>query len=465
MKKYIWPALRLVIAALVIWGGWTVGSRQWRQWFPEAKKETFVPTATVKKQDLVLSIKELGNVEAERSITITSEIEGKIISMAKAGRTVKPGELLVQLDDTPLRNEVRNTTLEYSNAQAQVKKAQLEFDIQKETNKTEVEQQQAQLDFDKTELDRSKAQLEKKKRLAADKLVPQSDVEVAEIDVRSKEFNVKKGEATLALKKKSVQSTENQKLADVRNVEFTATIAKSKRDEAASHLTKARITAPAGGLVVINKTWTADGRREFKEGDGVYPRQQILQLPDLSSMLVKVQVDEADIARVRVGQKVRLTLDALPGKKFSGLVKEISNLASEAMPWETSSTPGRKNFEVTVQVIQKGATPLRPGMTANAEIISDVVSSAVCVPIESVIERNGGKVVYVKTATGYKTRPVEVGKQNETSVVIKKGLRTGDVVALRDPFHQQEGGEQEKAPAGQKGKPAPLPVPARKKAA
>lgn len=432
---------------------------QWARWFPKEKKEVFIPTAKARKGDLVISVKQIGNVEAENSLLVSSEIEGKMIYLVPEGSTVRTGQLLVQIDDTPLKDAVRNSTLEYSNAQADVDKAKAEAEIQKESNRTEVEQQEAQIDFDKAELDRAKTQLEKKKRLAADKLIPQTEVDVAEIEVRSKTFSVTKGEKSLELKKKEVQSRENQSEAGIRTVEFRAMMAKSRLEEAQSKLGKSRILAPSGGLVVIQKTWTPDGRRKFKEGDVVYPRGQILQLPDLSSMLVKTQIDESDIARVRVGQKVRLALDALPGKKYTGAVQEISNLATEASPWETSSTPGRKNFEVTVKVNTGGVSPIRPGMTANVEIIADVVSKVVQVPIESVLEKEGKRVVYVRQGQDFEMRPVRTGKRNETMVSVLSGLDPSEVVALRDPTKQQSVPK----PSGKTKKSLPAPVPAKTK--
>ncbi len=452
------PLVTLAVVGALVWAGARVLPAQWARWFPKEKKEVFIPTAKARTGDLVISVKQLGSVEAENSVLVSSEIEGKIIYLVPEGRTVAPGELLVQFDDTPLREAVRTATLEFNNAEAQVRKARLEFDIQKESNRTEVEQQEAQLNFDRAELERAQAQLEKKKRLAAEGLIPQSEVEVAEIDVRSKQFNVTKQEKALALKRKEVESRESQKEADVRNVEFAAQMARMRLQEAENRLQKSRILAPKGGLVVIQKTWTPDGRRKFKEGDSVYPRQQILQLPDLSSMLVRAQVEEADIARVKTGQPVRLTLDALPGKTYTGVVREISSLATEASPWETSGTPGRKNFEVTIKVNSSGVSPLRPGMTANVEIISDRVTGAVYVPIEAVFEKDGKRLVYVKRGASFAAREVETGRRNETFVAIRKGLSGGETVALRDPTRQQPGRESEEKPAT-----LPAPVPQRSK--
>ncbi len=457
MRRYVWTALRAAILIGIVWYAWKTLPAVWAKWFPEDRKEVFVPTAKAERGDLVISVKELGNVKAERSIAVNSEIEGKVIYLIQEGVTVRPGDLLVQVDDTPLKDKVRTETLANSNAMSQVEKAKLEMEILKESNRTDYEQSEAQLNYDREELKRLQADLAKQERLAKDRLVPQSNVENAQIAVRKQEFAITKGEKALLLKKKDIESKENQKRADVRNVEFQAMMASERLKQAQSDLSKARITARGSGLVVLNKVWMGDSERKVKEGDNVRSRMVILEIPDLTSMQVTVQVGEADISAVRVGQKVRLTLDALPGKKFSGVVRDIATLASETMPWQSSGTPGRRSFEVTVQVIQSGATPLRPGMTANAEIINDIVRNCIRVPIEAVFEKNGKQIVYVRKSSGFRPHLVVTGKRNATYVEIKKGLAAGDVVALRDPTRQ--GAEEGAEPAKKESTALPAPVP------
>ncbi len=458
--------MKWLLFAAVVWVGYRTVPDQWRKWFPEDKKEAFVPTALVKTGDLVISVKELGTVESQSSVAVSPETEGKILYLVPEGKTVSKGDLVIQLDEQPLKEAANKETLAYGNARANLEKARLAFEILGESNKTELEQQTADLDFNKAELERARTQLEKKKRLAADKLIPQTEVDLADIEVRSKELTVTKGEASLSLKQKEIQNKEQQEKTNLQNVEFAMIMARQQADEAKRKLAQARVLSPGNGLVVLTKMWMGDGVRKPKEGDVVGPRRPLLQIPDLANMQVTVNVDEADIARVRVGQKVRLTVDALPGAKFSGSVTDISTLATEVNPWESSSgTPGRKNFEVTVKVVTKGPSKLRPGMTANAEIISDMAPKCSYVPLEAVQERDGKKIVYVKRGSQFSARTVEVGKRNDSFIVVTKGLRPGQAVALRDPSRGATPADSENSRPGGKsatGK-ANVPVPSVKK--
>jgi len=461
VRRILLPLLRLLVAAVIVAVAVKTGPVYWHKWFPQEKKVVFVPTSTVKKGDLTLSVRELGNIDAAKSESVSAETEGKVIFLVAEGKPVVKGEVLVRLDDMPLKDNLRTVTLEYSNSQANIEKAKLDMDILRESNATELKQQEADLEFNKSELDRAKTQRDKKKRLAADKLIPLTEVELADIEVKSKELAVSKGDLSLILKKKEIQSKESQKEADVKNVEFASYITKSRLDEAKRRLGQSTVISPGSGLAVLQKRWIGDGLRKLKEGDNVHQGMQILQIPDLASMTVKVNVDEADIARVRVGQKTRMTVDALPGMKFTGSVVEISNLATETNPWESSGgTPGRKNFEVKIKVDQLGATKLRPGMTSNTEIISDIVPKCIFVPIESVYEKNGKWLAYVKDKNGsYKARSVKVGKRNDSYVAVLGGLTPGEIVALRDPT---KGGEVEENKSQAK-KPVAAPVPTAKK--
>mgnify|MGYP003766399315 CR=1 FL=1 len=448
--------LVLLIIAVQKWG-----APLYKQYFTPKKTEVYIPTTKVKEGKFVVSFHEIGTLDAERSVTVTSEINGRIISLVDEGQIVKKGDEIAVLDTTDLEREVNTETLEYENRLADVKRAQEEFALLQESNRIDREQAEAQLDFDKNELALAQQDLEKKKRLAANKLIPGTQVEQAEGTVRSKDLAVKKGEAQLQLKLKEIASKEAQKQAEIDNLEFRAQMAKRRLDRVSERMSGALITAPAPGLVVLSKVYDSGSRRPMREGDDVDPRETICQLPDLSSMLVKVQVGEADAPKVIIGMPVLIRLEAVPKKTFHGTVKGISALATESNPWE-GGTPGKKNFEVRIAVKENDPSTIKPGMTADVEFIVDEIESAIFVPLESVIEQGGKTFVFVKEGGKFKKVAVKTGKSNDNFICITKGLKAGQVVALRDPtrdLEHQEAGS--KAPGADKDKEkkqaAPIP--------
>ncbi|MFQ6003808.1 MAG: efflux RND transporter periplasmic adaptor subunit, partial [Candidatus Zixiibacteriota bacterium] len=206
------------------------------------------------------------------------------------------------------------------------------------------------------------------------------------------------------------------------------------------------LKAPIDGLVVYNEVWGPSGRQKVKAGDTPWPGQSIIEIPDLASMYVKTSVNEVDINRLDVGQQVIIKVDALPDLTLYGKVSRIATLARLEKGTNT------KVFDVDVTI--EGTNPnLKPGMTASCQIITDRIPDALYVPVESVFEKEGKTVVYVLTSSA-KSREVEVGQKNSDYIVIKKGLKEGERVTLRDPTKPLEelGGEAPKVQE-KKGKP------------
>ncbi|OFX14671.1 MAG: hypothetical protein A2Z18_05000 [Armatimonadetes bacterium RBG_16_58_9] len=457
----LWGTRTLAVVIIVV-AAQKWGVPVYKDYVKKKVTEAYVPTAKAKKGKFVVSFHEIGTLEAEKSVPVTSEVSGKIISLVDDGVSVQAGDVIFELDTVESQRDVRNKQLALRDAQAAVDTTKADLDILKESNKTEIEKAQKQLEYEKSQQQRSEEQLEKKKRLAAEKLIPGDQVSQAELDLEAKKLAVDKSELDRRLKEKEVQSKEEQKRADVAKVEFTRDIRQMDLDEAQRNVERAIIKAPASGLVVIRKDWTPDGRRKLQEGDNVRPRQTVCTLPNLSAMLVKIQLGESDAPRIRVGVPVLIRLEAVPKKVFHGTVEEISSLATESPWWEPGATPGRKNFEVTVKVKEVDAKTLKPGMTADVEFICDTVADAVFVPLESVVEREGKMYVFVKKGGKYERVAVKIGKSNDSFVVMKKGVKAGNILALRDPtkpLEEQEAGiaKPEEAKKKEEKKAAPIP--------
>lgn len=437
----------------------------YKQYFTPKKVSVFIPTAKVRAGVFTVSFQEMGTLEAENSVPFMSEISGKIANIVPEGKEVKAGDKLVELDTTEIDKEVRNQKLSYQNALADVSRAKAELDILEESNKTEVDKAQAQLDFNRTELTRAQEQRDKKKRLADEKLVPRSEVDAAELDVRSKELAVKNGEMDLALKIKEVKSKEQQKAADVDKSNFAANLAKQSLDDVLKRSTGAIITAPCSGMLVIGEYWR-DGRQKYKVGDMVERGQMVCQLPDLTKMQTKMKVGEADAPKVRIGQPVLIKLEAVPDKQFHGTVKTISALATESQFWEPGATPGRRNFEVVISVKEADPKRIKPGMTADIEFICDTIKSAVFVPIEAVQEKNGKTYCFIKNGKRFERCFIKTSKRNDNFICVTKGLKKGQIVALRDPtrpIDEQEAKDSNSEEKNAEKQAAPIPEASGKK--
>lgn len=438
----VWGS-RFVVLALVVYAAQGWGYRAYKQYFTQKKSVAYVPTTKVSEGPFVVSFHEMGSLKAERSVPITTNVEGKVIDLVPEGRVVKAGDRIAEIDTTELRRDIRNKQLALKNAEADVQRVKAELEILKAENKTKLAKAEADLEFAKEELKAAQIQAASKIELAAEKLIPRTEAERAEIEKRAKELAVKKGEMDLELQKKDILSKESQKEADVRTKEYARNIAQYDLDDMQSRIKDAIITAPKSGMVVLASIYTPEGRRKIKTGDQPWHHQSLGELPDLTSMQAIVSVGESDAPKLRVGLPVVIRLEAVRGRTFHGTVKEISSLAREKDPWESGATPGKKNFEVTISIKEIDPKALKPGMTADAEFIIERKPRSLFVPIESINEKDGETWVYVREGKKWAKKSVKTGDYNDNFVCITRGLRKGDVIALRDPtrpLDQQESG-------------------------
>jgi len=131
-----------------------------------------------------------------------------------------------------------------------------------------------------------------------------------------------------------------------------------------------------------------------------------------------------------VGQPCTITLEAYPDTSFGGHLATIGNLARPKY-----HSTGPNVFDISVELDQKDVR-FRPGMLAKVTIMVDVLEDEIFVPIEAVFDKDGRTVVYVKRGSSFQENEVEVGKRNDTHVIIRSGLGGDEEVALLDPTQE-----------------------------
>jgi HlyD family secretion protein len=188
------------------------------------------------------------------------------------------------------------------------------------------------------------------------------------------------------------------------------------------------IRAPSPGMVVLREEYRQSQKRKPRVGDVIVRNQPILDLPDLSSMVVKTKVREVDLYKVEVGKPVTIEVDAYPDLVFHGKVTFIGILAIA----DLYKSGDEKYFEVKVSMEERDPR-LRPGMTSRLIIHAGNVQQALAVPIHSVFETGKQNYCYVVQDKGYLKQPVQVGLNNDQWIEIKGGLRENQKVALSQP--------------------------------
>jgi len=356
--------------------------------------------ATVERGTIVKSVVATGKVEPITKVEIKSKANGIIKALnADVDRTVKEGDILVELD-----RELLAATLRGAEANLQAARASLEG-AEAQLKKNVVEAEGPDAEFARRAYDRAQT-------LFAQNLIAQSALDDAHNLVDMADNRKRAAQSQLLIGQARVSEARAQ-----------VAQAKAAADRAAEDVANATIRAPIRGTVLS---------RDVEIGSPVSSilnlganATLVMTLGDIERVFVRGKVDEADIGHVRLGQPARIRVETFKDKTFNGRVTQISPMGVEK--------DNVTNFEVRVSIDNPGKA-LKANMTANAEIVLEEHQDALIVP-ESAVTYDDRKNAFVEIVApgaknGKKKVPVKIGVGNGTKVEILDGLKQGDKVIL-----------------------------------
>ncbi len=276
---------------------------------------------------------------------------------------------------------------------------------------------QSEYDVERAKLDASKAEI------------------LSAIEGAKNRINVTVSEGALTQVKTVIVSHKVSQQADLENLGETRDKAVRDTDRAKGYLSKMVIRAPIDGVVNILPNFRSGGSfgnmpPPFKEGDKAWTGAAIAEIPDLSQMRAELKLDEVDRGKVKLGQQMRIRVDAIPDKEFQASIDWISPIA--ALLFTGGGQPD-KVFP-TFATLKSLDARLRPGMSASVEIVIESQPNVLLIPLRASFLNRGKPSVYVQKGEKFEVRAVEVGKQNSTEVVVRSGLKEGELVTLEDPL-------------------------------
>jgi hypothetical protein len=146
----------------------------------------------------------------------------------------------------------------------------------------------------------------------------------------------------------------------------------------------------------------------------------------MSKVISEIYVKEIDISKIKVGDSVRVTFDALEGTIIKGSIKTIARVGEDHKDFDM------KVFKVVIH-LDNTNEGLKPAMTSNNDILLTNSDDAISVPLISVFKEKGVKYVYLKTADSIKKQEIKTSFENEQYILVEEGLKEGDLVVL-EPF-------------------------------
>ncbi len=457
-----------------------LGRISW-SWLAQADKDDTL-TFVAKRGTLRVTVTERGNLESQKTVDGTCELNGyqnKIIFIVDEGTLVSKGDIVVRFDSAEIDKEYAAQEIQVNEAKSKVETTLQEIEVQKNLGESEIataelELALADLDLEKyekgdyivqendlrgkmalaeVELEKSREAYENFKILVKKGFREPEQLRAMKQQVDYAEYNLKRDENTLmvlekfdynrkitefkAKAKEAVRKVARSK-ADAR---AKSTRAKGEHESAKATLVleqqrltehneqkgKCEILAEQAGVVAYaNEDWY-DSSRRIREGAVVYRRQKIFSLPDMSTMQVKVNVHESVVKKVLPKQKATVRIDAFAGLVLTGTVDHVAPLADSSRSWVSG---GVKEYTTIVKLDDLPDVEIKPGMTAEVEILVSKQTDVLAVPVQSVTEHNHEHFVYVKTEQGFGRAMVKIGESNHKMVEIVSGIEPGTTVAL-----------------------------------
>jgi multidrug efflux pump subunit AcrA (membrane-fusion protein) len=193
--------------------------------------------------------------------------------------------------------------------------------------------------------------------------------------------------------------------------------------QAETNATRMEIHSPIEGLAVVRTVWKSSAMAEIQEGEEVRAGVPVVDIVNPAMMRARVRVNQADINGLRVGQPVKVGLDAYPDLFFAGRVAQISPIAVTS-----TLNPKVRSFVVLIDVTGSHAN-LMPDLTASLDVELAREPGALVVPRDTIRYDGDRAFVRVKRGDDFEDRPVTVGVTNAHEAVITAGLDDGAVVA------------------------------------
>ena len=428
-------AIGLILLASCAGGGYWVYSsgtyKKLEEKFNPGSKPNEVRLEKPAKGNLVRVVSAPGQVEARTKVQVSSQVSARIVELPyKGGEKVKKGDLLVRMDDRDLK-----AALDAANADMMAEKSRLEGT--------------------RAQLANLQVELGRKKELFSTKDIPKSELDQVQTQVAQMLANVAASEHGIDSARARIVRAERDLENTTIRVGFDGTVTK--------------VSAEVGELVMIGTLNNASS--------------VIMEVADLSNMLIRAKVDESNIAPIELDQKAQVFINAFRNLDFAGTVQRI-------VPQMQIDRDGTKYFEVEVLLAIREGASLKTGMTANVDIQVQTITDAIKVPSQAIVDRaidelpkavvdasphldrakKFARVVYKVVDGKAVSVPVSVGASDLTTTIILAGLtadeeivtgpakalislkdgqklaRMSDTKAAPDSGKKSKGGEDENAP-------------------
>ena len=376
------------------------------------KSNDNVQVAPVRKGTFLEEVTDQGTLKAVNSISVPAPTVSyrygglKIARIADDGKEVTMGDTIMIFDPSEIKRAIIQ-------AEQQLEIARAEYEKMKSTQQSEIEDLEADLEIAGISQEISRINFE---------------TSLYEPEATKKEIKLKLESATIALNRAKEQ-IENKKVIhheDLVQKALTIKQLTSTLADANKSLESLIVVSPVNGITIKEENWSTG--QKWAVGDQPYPGSNLIELPDLSSMRAEAKINEVEVSRIAVGQRVEIRLDAYADSVYSGQVESVASLAQNK-----DNKSKIKVFPIQIRLSATGKN-LVPGLSVSCRIIINETRDVLLIPLDALFRDETSEYVFIKSGAGFRRHDIKTAAINTDFAMIGEGLRENDVVALSDPF-------------------------------
>ncbi|HEY9897794.1 MAG TPA: efflux RND transporter periplasmic adaptor subunit [Pantanalinema sp.] len=376
------------------------------------------PSAKVSRSNLRVVVSETGTVQPLTKVEIKSRVAGQVARLlVDVGQKVEKGQVLIQLDTTDMARE--RARAEADREQAAARLAMLRAGSRPE----EVVEAQAQVSQQEASFARAEADYRRAEAAVKAGTITPREAESARSDYLATRAQLEAARARLS---KIKAGPRHEEIAEARAQLSRAEVALQAAEDQLSYAT---IRSPMAGTVI---------KRGIEVGEMVSPGvsataqgTSMLTVADLDRLIIASSLNQIDVGKVRKGQKVEIRVDSAPGKVFAGEIRKVAPAAEASKDGQSTI----QTFPIETILAGTDADALKPGMSADLDVLVANKQNALTLPVEAVVRGKGlaGSVTLVAKQKGEKpaTASVTLGLATDTQLEILSGLAEGQEVLIK----------------------------------
>lgn len=328
----------------------------------------------------------------------------KIVDVVLEGKEVKKGDYIAKIDDSQIVTMMREMIQQKEKFDSDMRNATIDSTVILSRKKEAINNAMLDLEYLKIDLEQSKFESEAYQR----KTTMRYKKAEIEIDKLRRDYLLERNRQKIQVGR-----------YDARSKEYDERIKKYQKAQQSTTITSAE-----DGIVVFMKDRT--GKAYGKDSEINIWRPLIATLPDMSTAISENYIREIDIAKISLNDSVRITIDALPKKVFWGKVINIATIG------ENHKSFDMKAFKIVIRFDQtdKG---MKPGMTANNDIIVESYTDRILIPLKAIFSSSGKSVIYIKDGNNEKEINVDVIAENGSYCIVKQEIERNSVLLLFQP--------------------------------